>query len=84
MPSGIIDGIDYAGMSKLVAKIAAQSMQMQDHVPPYHDTPAPVFNNNTTTNHNEQRGASLKVLIVGDSMTQGQEGDYTWRYRISQ
>lgn len=25
---------------------------------------------------------ALKVMIVGDSMTQGHEGDYTWRYRI--
>ncbi|RAH49623.1 uncharacterized protein BO95DRAFT_450154 [Aspergillus brunneoviolaceus CBS 621.78] len=28
------------------------------------------------------RDAALRVMIVGDSMTQGQEGDYTWRYRI--
>lgn len=26
--------------------------------------------------------ASLRVLVVGDSMTQGAEGDFTWRYRI--
>lgn len=26
----------------------------------------------------------LRVMIVGDSMTQGQEGDWTWRYRLSQ
>ncbi|PYH32825.1 uncharacterized protein BO87DRAFT_311650 [Aspergillus neoniger CBS 115656] len=25
---------------------------------------------------------TLRVMIVGDSMTQGKEGDYTWRYRI--
>ncbi|KAE8402489.1 hypothetical protein BDV37DRAFT_295350 [Aspergillus pseudonomiae] len=30
------------------------------------------------------RGNALRVMIVGDSMTQGQEGDYTWRYRIWQ
>ncbi|PYI07875.1 hypothetical protein BO78DRAFT_442365 [Aspergillus sclerotiicarbonarius CBS 121057] len=28
------------------------------------------------------RDATLRVIIVGDSMTQGQQGDYTWRYRI--
>lgn len=25
---------------------------------------------------------TLRILIVGDSMSQGAEGDYTWRYRI--
>lgn len=24
----------------------------------------------------------LKVMIVGDSITHGHEGDFTWRYRI--
>lgn len=28
------------------------------------------------------RQDGLRVLIVGDSMTQGREGDFTWRYRI--
>ena len=28
------------------------------------------------------RQNNLRVLIVGDSMTQGREGDFTWRYRI--
>jgi hypothetical protein len=28
--------------------------------------------------------ATLRVMIVGDSMTQGQQGDWTWRYRIWQ
>jgi lysophospholipase L1-like esterase len=25
---------------------------------------------------------TLKVMVVGDSMTQGHEGDWTWRYRL--
>jgi hypothetical protein len=28
------------------------------------------------------RQAEIRVMIVGDSMTQGQQGDWTWRYRI--
>lgn len=32
--------------------------------------------------HLEGRATPLRILIVGDSMTQGAEGDYTWRYRI--
>jgi hypothetical protein len=31
-----------------------------------------------------RRQGSRRVLIVGDSMTHCNEGDYTWRYRISQ
>jgi lysophospholipase L1-like esterase len=31
-----------------------------------------------------ERQAALRVMIVGDSMTQGQEGDWTWRYRMWQ
>ncbi len=30
------------------------------------------------------RQTALRVMIVGDSMTQGQQGDWTWRYRIWQ
>ncbi|MFK0229866.1 phosphatidylinositol-specific phospholipase C domain-containing protein [Streptomyces sp. NPDC090303] len=29
-------------------------------------------------------GGTLKVMVVGDSMSQGHEGDYTWRYRLWQ
>lgn len=27
---------------------------------------------------------ALKIMVVGDSMSQGYEGDYTWRYRLWQ
>ncbi|KAF5962657.1 carbohydrate esterase family 3 protein [Fusarium bulbicola] len=30
------------------------------------------------------RQSTLRVMIIGDSMSQGREGDYTWRYRIWQ
>jgi hypothetical protein len=30
------------------------------------------------------RQSSLRVMIVGDSLSQGKQGDYTWRYRIWQ
>lgn len=26
----------------------------------------------------------LRIMVVGDSMTQGHEGDHTWRYRLWQ
>jgi hypothetical protein len=31
-----------------------------------------------------KRAGTLRVMIVGDSMTLGQQGDWTWRYRIWQ
>ena len=39
-----------------------------------------------TSKHNSltKRQSAMRVLIVGDSISQGQEGDWTWRYRIWQ
>ncbi|KAE8167238.1 hypothetical protein BDV40DRAFT_284981 [Aspergillus tamarii] len=37
---------------------------------------------NSTTGHLHERATGLKVMIVGDSISQGREGDFTWRYRI--
>ncbi|RBR16058.1 hypothetical protein FVER53590_29604 [Fusarium verticillioides] len=28
------------------------------------------------------RQSTLRVMVVGDSISQGREGDFTWRYRI--
>ncbi|MEU6484185.1 phosphatidylinositol-specific phospholipase C domain-containing protein [Streptomyces sp. NPDC046887] len=33
---------------------------------------------------NRSDDGTLRVMVVGDSMTQGHEGDYTWRYRLWQ
>ncbi|MFJ2024544.1 phosphatidylinositol-specific phospholipase C domain-containing protein [Streptomyces sp. NPDC087897] len=33
---------------------------------------------------NSTGGSTLKVMVVGDSMSQGHEGDHTWRYRLWQ
>ncbi|MFE5509875.1 phosphatidylinositol-specific phospholipase C domain-containing protein [Streptomyces sp. NPDC056529] len=33
---------------------------------------------------NRTGGGTLKVMVVGDSMSQGHEGDHTWRYRLWQ
>ena len=32
----------------------------------------------------DSRQGSIKVMIVGDSISHGTEGDYTWRYRLWQ
>ncbi|KAJ6779301.1 hypothetical protein PWT90_10378 [Aphanocladium album] len=44
-------------------------------IPPWTPTPVP---------DPVKLGPNPKVLIVGDSITHGQEGDFTWRYRISE
>ncbi|MFJ4963595.1 phosphatidylinositol-specific phospholipase C domain-containing protein [Streptomyces sp. NPDC088729] len=33
---------------------------------------------------NQNSGGTYRVMVVGDSMSQGLEGDYTWRYRLWQ
>ncbi|MET9540482.1 GDSL-type esterase/lipase family protein [Streptomyces sp. NPDC006553] len=43
--------------------------------------------NPTTAIHRPQTGVGgadtpLRVMVVGDSMSQGMEGDWTWRYRL--
>ncbi|KAH8754080.1 SGNH hydrolase-type esterase domain-containing protein [Diaporthe sp. PMI_573] len=35
-----------------------------------------------SSNNSRRQGGALRVLVVGDSMTHGSEGDYTWRYRM--
>ncbi|KAF1971713.1 carbohydrate esterase family 3 protein [Bimuria novae-zelandiae CBS 107.79] len=40
--------------------------------------------NSTSGTSLHQRQSSTRILIVGDSITQGAEGDCTWRYRIWQ
>lgn len=41
------------------------------------------FLHNASTPVLEPR-AAIRVMIVGDSITQGREGDWTWRYRLWQ
>lgn len=43
--------------------------------PPWPDPAPDLPSPNTTT-------PALRVLIIGDSITQGAEGDYSWRYRL--
>lgn len=31
----------------------------------------------------EQAGGPLRIMLVGDSVTQGSAGDWTWRYRLA-
>lgn len=47
-------------------------------------TPAPSASPHDTHNaaRMERRAGPMRVMIVGDSMTQGKEGDWTWRYRM--
>lgn len=49
--------------------------------PPPHDAETGDADTSTSTNSKRQGGA-LRVMVVGDSMTHGSEGDYTWRYRM--
>jgi hypothetical protein len=37
---------------------------------------------NETSAALDSRANAISVMVVGDSMTQGKEGDWTWRYRL--
>jgi hypothetical protein len=37
---------------------------------------------NATAGILQRRQAPISVMVVGDSITQGHEGDWTWRYRL--
>lgn len=50
--------------------------------PPQDETNAGTSTGTSTSNNSRRQGGALRVLVVGDSMTHGSEGDYTWRYRM--
>ncbi|WPG99684.1 Esterase, SGNH hydrolase-type [Acrodontium crateriforme] len=74
LPKDPFNGMDYSKLADLIAAMPA---------PPSNEPPAFVPQT-YPTNINEKRAGGTKVMIVGDSMTQGLEGDWTWRYRIWQ
>ena len=86
LPSNITDWPEYETISRLATvlpplpagiKLPGSDEIMAQLIASSNDT------SNTGSNlAGRQNG--LRVMIVGDSMTQGQEGDYTWRYRIWQ
>lgn len=45
-------------------------------------TSTPALSAESTTPKRSEGHAKIRVMVVGDSMSQGQEGDWTWRYRI--
>lgn len=79
MLSGVVDGVDYDAISKL----AGQMSTLPNPGEAREISQAPRFERNSR-NRKQARDGALKVLIAGDSMSQGKEGDYTWRYRLSQ
>ncbi len=46
--------------------------------------PVALLPGGTAWAHETAADDKLKVMVVGDSMSQGHEGDYTWRYRLWQ
>lgn len=56
----------FATVATLVATVASHDLPEEDRI------------ERSSTGKDEL----LKVMIVGDSITHGHEGDFTWRYRI--
>lgn len=82
MLNGIVDGVDYSVLNKMVGQLPADRTTAEDHPPVVNPVQRRLDINSQSGI--QSRGGALKVLIAGDSMSQGKEGDYTWRYRISQ
>lgn len=87
MLSGTVDGVNYDVISQLVGKMS--EMRSVDASADHHHAidardEAPHGLDDASRSGIQARDGTLKVLIAGDSMSQGKEGDYTWRYRISQ
>ncbi|EFE40581.1 hypothetical protein TRV_04630 [Trichophyton verrucosum HKI 0517] len=51
---------------------------------PIQQTNVPLVGDQDAENSSTAGDKGLKLIVVGDSMTQGHEGDWTWRYRIWQ
>ncbi|KAK0124754.1 hypothetical protein ONS96_008636 [Cadophora gregata f. sp. sojae] len=86
LPKNITDFPEY----EAVAKIAPRLPLIQDGIvfPEAEDMIANLVATTNATGPSiagrDRRQSGLRVMVVGDSMTHGQQGDYTWRYRIWQ
>lgn len=82
IPDFAIDGNDYSHLAELAAKMSSSGAQ--EPVPGPGPGPYEFQTGELSANRKEKRAGGTRVLIAGDSMTQGKEGDWTWRYRIWQ
>lgn len=85
LPTNVTNITGYAGVSRLAA--AMPPLQAGVEFPDAEDMIADLIswtNISVTGNTLAGREAAIRVMIVGDSMSQGQQGDWTWRYRIWQ
>lgn len=76
IPHVAADGTDYSTLAAMAAKLPAKrDIEQEPRAPRSYP-----LNNNV----NAKRAGATRVMIAGDSMTQGKEGDWTWRYRMWQ
>lgn len=68
---------DLERLSQLEQESFVQNLTqlLEDLRPPPPETPGKIL---------AGRQSSIRVMVVGDSISQGQQGDWTWRYRIWQ
>lgn len=84
IPTNITDIPEYAVVSRLAPALPV----IQDGIsPPKAEAMISALVSSSNTSNSGAligRQSALRVMIVGDSMTQGQQGDWTWRYRMWQ
>jgi hypothetical protein len=73
-----------AGIALFLATFSALDPALAAVASPHSASSIPIdFLQDASTPILEPR-AAISVMIVGDSITQGREGDWTWRYRLWQ
>ena len=85
IPTNVTDIAGYAVVSQLAP--AMPPIQAGINFPDADEMVADLIswtNISNTGNSLAGRQAALRVMFVGDSMSQGQQGDWTWRYRMWQ
>jgi hypothetical protein len=74
-----------AGIALLLATFGTLDTAVAAVASPFPALPPSIDHfQNASTSILEPRQGAISVMIVGDSITQGHEGDWTWRYRLWQ
>ncbi|KAF5126392.1 Protein sidekick-1 [Metarhizium anisopliae] len=85
VPSNLTDSDEYAFIKRLLPALPPLQVHASpDPAQAVADVISWTSNSPAVGKSLDTRQSSLRVLVVGDSITQGLEGDWTWRYRMWQ
>lgn len=85
IPSNLTDSHEFAFIQHLTPALPPlQAHALPDPTQAVDDVILWTNNSSVAEKSLDSRQTALRVLVVGDSISQGLEGDWTWRYRIWQ